>query len=436
MYIESVDIQNIRVLKSCKLTFAEPAGWHVIIGDNGTGKSTLMRAISLGLIGPAEAKALRSDFSGWLRKDSETAEINLTLSRDQTFDGYAGKKRPLKRPFEAKLKFIRQSLSTAFNYVEVVANNEDAISPANYIWSSKRGWFSAGFGPFRRLHGGDTSLSKIYSSSPKAAAHFSLFNEDLALTEALSWLKENDYRWLKLNEESEVTRPGDSDLVAKLKLLINSQGLLPHGAQFLRMGTDGPVFQDANGERVDVVQMSDGFRAILSVAFELIRQLVEIYGLDEAFQGFDSDNIRITVPGVVLIDEVDIHLHPTWQEDIGSWFTTHFPNIQFIVTTHSPLVCRAAGKGSIHRLARPGSDENTEEIIGIERDRLIYGNILDAYATDAFGEDVTQSAASQEKLEKLIQMNRLYAYGKLPKAQEEEMYRLRKIFTTDDTFEL
>jgi hypothetical protein len=82
----------------------------------------------------------------------------------------------------------------------------------------------------------------------------------------------------------------------------------------------------------------------------------------------------------------------------------------------------------------PGSNESSGEVTGIERDRLIYGNILDAYATDAFGEDVTQSEEAQEKLKRLIHLNRLYAYGKLPKAEEAEMYHLRKIFTTDDTF--
>ena len=50
-------------------------------------------------------------------------------------------------------------------------------------------------------------------------------------------------------------------------------------------------------------------------------------------------------PGVVLIDEVDAHLHPTWQRRIGLWFREHFPKLQFIVSTHSPLICQAATVG-------------------------------------------------------------------------------------------
>ena len=46
--------------------------------------------------------------------------------------------------------------------------------------------------------------------------------------------------------------------------------------------------------------------------------------------------------GVILIDEIDAHLHPAWQKRIGFWLKAHFPNIQFIVTTHSPFICQAA----------------------------------------------------------------------------------------------
>ncbi|WP_305020395.1 AAA family ATPase [Hymenobacter cheonanensis] len=432
MYVEAVDIKNIRGLKSLAISFPKPAGWHVIIGDNGTGKSTLLRSVALALMGPGDAKALRIDFSDWLRRSCDSARISLTVRRDARYDGYAGRSRPLVQPFKANIEFVRENLSPALSYVELKGTGNGRISPSNYIWSQKDGWFAAGFGSFRRLHGGDTNLLKIYSSSsPKAAALFSLFNEDLALTEALSWLKENDYRWLKTIEESTVSRPGDSVLVSNLKILINTSGLLPHGAKFIKMGADGPLFQDANGAQVDVRQMSDGFRSVLSIAFELIRQLVLLYGEKEVFKRLLLEQPEIAVPGVVLIDEIDVHLHPTWQTHIGQWFTKHFPNIQFIVTTHSPLVCRAAENGSIYRLAAPGSNEKSGEVTGIERDRLIYGNILDAYATDAFGDDVEQSPEALDKLKRLASLNARFAFGQLSKEEEKEMWHLRKIFTTD-----
>jgi predicted ATPase len=51
--------------------------------------------------------------------------------------------------------------------------------------------------------------------------------------------------------------------------------------------------------------------------------------------------------GVELIDEVDAHLHPEWQREVGFWLKRHFPKIQFLVTTHSPSICQAAAPNGL-----------------------------------------------------------------------------------------
>jgi hypothetical protein len=137
----------------------------------------------------------------------------------------------------------------------------------------------------------------------------------------------------------------------------------------------------------------------------------------------DDNQTTITPPGVVLIDEVDAHLHPTLQTRIGEWFTTYFPNIQFIVTTHSPLICRAAETGSIWRLAAPGSGEESGEVTGAARDRLLYGNVLDAYGTEVFGEDVAIGTAAAGKRQRLALLNQKSIGGEEMTAEEEQEYR-------------
>src|SRR5690606_25959698 len=118
------------------------------------------------------------------------------------------------------------------------------------------------------------------------------------------------------------------------------------------------------------------------------------------------------------------------------WFTKYFPNIQFIVTTHSPLICRAADNGSIWRLSAPGSDYPSQEITGIEKERLIYGNVLDAYGTDLFGKKITRSSHSSTMLNRLAELNTLDSFGKITKEEKVEMHHLRKIFNTNDPFEI
>ena len=62
MYIESIKIDNIRSIRHFEMKFENPAGWHVVIGDNGAGKSTFVKAVSLALVGAEKAIYLRQDF--------------------------------------------------------------------------------------------------------------------------------------------------------------------------------------------------------------------------------------------------------------------------------------------------------------------------------------------------------------------------------------
>lgn len=143
-----------------------------------------------------------------------------------------------------------------------------------------------------------------------------------------------------------------------------------------------------------------------------------------------NDPSKVIAPGVVLIDEVDAHLHPTWQRKIGQWFRKYFPNMQFIVTTHSPLICQAAEHGTVFRLPRPGTDETGRMIVGDELNRLVYGNVLDAYGTELFGENVTRSEASEKKLQQLAELNSKELREGLTPKERKKQNELRRMLPT------
>jgi hypothetical protein len=130
----------------------------------------------------------------------------------------------------------------------------------------------------------------------------------------------------------------------------------------------------------------------------------------------------------VVIDEVDAHLHPSWQRDIGPWFTRCFPEVQFIVTTHSPIICRNAT--SVWRLSEPGSDEVSGRIENGALDRLIHGSILDAYGTEFFGHDIARSADSKKLLTELAQLNRKALRSGLNPGEQARMDKLRQMLPT------
>lgn len=434
MYIQKAEIKNIRSIVDFEIEFKDPPGWHVLIGDNGAGKSTIVRSMSLGLIGADDAHGLRANWNDWLNKSSQSGEVKLDLFIEKSLDKIAIPDPYLIHDdffgnfsYEVKvlLSFERKRNGITEKDSFLMKNNEIVNGLLDLDFGSS-GFFSVAYGPYRRFDGGNKEWEVLFKNENYAdlAGHLSVFGEDVALTEAISWLKDLNYKSLENNQESVHT-------FRNFKKLINSDDFLPHNAQLESVSSDGVFFKDGNGVIISINQMSDGYRSILSMTFELIRQLVRVYGSELVFKNIENGEIFIDLPGVVLVDEIDAHLHPTWQTRIGQWFLKYFPQLQFIVTTHSPLVCRAAEKGSIWRLAAPGSDEKSGEIMGLDRERLIYGNILDAYGTEVFGENVSISEESNEMLNRLAELNIKSMMGEIDDPEHTEMENLKAVLPTE-----
>lgn len=426
MYLLNAKIENIRSIRRFELKFEleECPGWHVLIGDNGAGKTTMVQALALALIGPREAPALRQNWRPWLRGDHDRGEIVLDLYWDENRDKAVGQGRTAQgRPIKTEIQFVRSQVRN-LPVVELSVPTLLRDDPYRYVWGTGEGWFCASYGPFRRFSGGDKEYEKLFYSHPKLAPHLSAFGEDVALTECLSWLQSMHVKRLEGGHNSKVV-----ELVARF---VNGSNLLPHGTILESVTSEGVSFRDGNGCKVDVEQLSDGYRSLLSLTFELIRQLISTYGVNTVFWPCVTEGRfdRIDVPGVVIIDEIDAHLHPTWQRQIGKWFTERFPQLQFIVTTHSPLVCQAAEKGSVWRLPTPGVEDDGGRITGTELKRLVYGNVLEAYGTEAFGGSVNRSESSKEKILRLAQLNQKSLRKDLSESEQAELLDLRSTLPT------
>lgn len=427
LYIVRANIKNIKSISD--LTWdpfgIDPAGWHVIIGDNGSGKSTFLRALALALVGPTEAAGLRQKWSDWLGNTQQSGNITLFLERDKKLDKFSGAGASPDNPY--LLAFIRlgkdknddvklsSASKKAIEKTEGTSHRGSKLFPEKHVWSGRPGWFSAAYGPFRRFSGGDKDYDRIFYSNPKLAAHLSVFGEDVALTECIRWLQELQFKKLEKHPEGQ--------LLDQIMHFVNQEEFLPHKAHLESVSSQGVEFVDGNGRKLQVEELSDGYRSVLSMTFELVRQLAITYGSKAVFT--KEDPTRIHLPGVVLIDEVDAHLHPTWQRRIGKWLTDHFPHLQFIVTTHSPLICQAAIKGSVWRLPKPGTDQSFEMVTGETLERLVYGNVLDAYSTEAFGQDVSRSEESKKKLYRLAELNRKELRSGLAENEKIEQEDLR-----------
>ncbi|OUL27187.1 ATP-binding protein [Nostoc sp. RF31YmG] len=142
------------------------------------------------------------------------------------------------------------------------------------------------------------------------------------------------------------------------------------------------------GEELIVNQLSDGEKCLLAMVGDLARRLaIANPGLQNPLQG----------SGVVLIDEIELHLHPNWQRKIITSLIKTFPNCQFIVTTHSPQVISYVKPGSIYILKK------TDQGVVANRPQSSYGRDSNQILEDVM-DDVKRPQEFKESLHELFKL--------------------------------
>ncbi|MFJ9519366.1 AAA family ATPase [Kitasatospora sp. NPDC101801] len=413
MYVTEFGLSNVRSFHGARavdaLVLPQPedgGSWTVIAGRNGSGKSTLLRALALALAGPQVARALGQDFGGWITTGETAAWCQATVSPDYTVDQLTGRGRGPDGRMVLGLDWTLPDIGDATfgnpfgNPVQPSLSPYDGVnygspSSARGPWRDHpQGWFCAAYGPFRRLVGGSGEAQRLMLAPGPAGRMASLFHEDASLAEGVSWLKELRLRSLEGREEA-------TELLDFVKELL-SDGLLPDGYRALRVSSEGlwVAPTDTPDRAYPLREMSDGFRTVVALVLDLVRQLQTAYGTLNAGTD-DAGRPVVRMPGVVIIDEVDAHLHVTWQRRIGDWLKSHFPRIQFIVTSHSPYICQAADPGGLIRLPGPEEQRAPEVVAPDLYQRIVYGSGEDAVLSELFGLETPYSERA-DKLRRLL----------------------------------
>ena len=406
MYIRKIEITNIKGIEHFEMDFSEVSkpGWHVLIGDNGSGKTTILRCLGMALLWGREADAI-SLYNGyqtdkWIGKMESATEIR--------FWPY--------HPDEPKISSILSQWGIGLDFDHEMGLRLDypALLEESGLDSNDLGEniFSSGYGPFRRLGG----RSDTFFQGGKRSSFSTLFSEDEGLPQTQEWLK-----GLKLDIESNPAKAEELQFVINF---INTSQLLPDGATLTnKIDSQGIKIKDAAGNEVYFRDASDGYRSILSLTLDLLKNMIAHYRIEKVMENATANQIKL--PGVVLIDEVDAHLHPNWQVRIGKWFTDFFPEVQFIVTTHSPLICRGSVNGQIWHLKTPGSGEESGPVTELQRKRLVYGDVMDAYDTEVFGHDIASSANSVELRQRMAELNMKSIKGMISEEEFKELQSLQ-----------
>jgi predicted ATP-binding protein involved in virulence len=116
---------------------------------------------------------------------------------------------------------------------------------------------------------------------------------------------------------------------------------------------------DGETRTLRISQLSDGYRVVLGLAMDLARRMAQANS--RMAQGGNPVMNPLDLPAIALIDEVDLHLHPVWQQRVLADLTRTFPGTQFIVTTHSPQVLSTVKRENIRVIGPDASGATIAE---------------------------------------------------------------------------
>lgn len=395
-YFTGLTLSNVRCFgPEQELTLAadnkKPARWTVVLGENGVGKTTLLQLLALLSVRDSDEIQHRLDFE--------------MFEMFEMFERYRVRRRP-PRPGALSASLRRGSeggVATA-NFREGKNEFKHSVragdrSGAPYSEHPIKNLFLCGYGANRRF--GEVSLKRGYRE-PRIS-FLSLFG-DIELRDAEEWLLQADYAATReQSERLQLKRTLVEELLVKV---------LPD-VEKVRIANskidDYPTVQACTPYGwISIRNLSLGYQTLIAWMVDLASRFLE---------RFEDSKNPLAEPAIVLVDEIDLHLHPKWQRTLMSYLSELFPATQFIATAHSPLVVQGAEGANVVVLKR------VEDYVQIENSPVEIKNwrIDQILTSDLYG---LPSARPPHLDALLMQRRAILTKPELSRTDEENLHAL------------
>ena len=402
-YFLSIELENIRCFgPRQRLDLSDgrgrPSQWTVLLGENGTGKTTMLQMLAASEPIPRE-DAEHDDvvprfvihwhlLDGLARgRKGGTADWQIEYSQATGLHQQARRSRPVITALSA---FSLGSRAIGYG-----------IAHPSEPWTSVT--LCCAYGAMRRM--GSGALADRERSDDEATA--TLFSDDAELINAEEWLLQADYAASKKSRlQAKALRRLEQVRDVLIDILPDVDDIRFPAPKELK---DKPLveFHTPYGW-VPLRDLGLGYRTMAAWTVDLASRLFDRYP--------DSPN-PIAEPAAALIDEIDLHLHPRWQREIMQFLSERFVNTQFIVTAHSPLFVQASSGANIAVLRREGDhvviDQSVQAMHNWRIDQVL--------TSDLFG---LESARPPAVAKALAERTKILGKARITKKDRERLKQL------------
>lgn len=333
MYLEKIHIQNYKAIEELNIDLKP--GVNLLIGDNGAGKTSVLEGIAVALgglfvnvAGVSTKNIVKEDVRMNIKPmgDSSTtieycepvlAGCTLHVTDEQNFTWKRIKE-------EVSATHTRIDNKNVCVWMKKLTNNSDSILPLISFQSAARAW---------RVRRGDFGTELKKKLDDRRCGYIGCLDSSMDVKSIRQWcLKQEVVRSNKgMVREYEMFK----NIVASFMKEINELDEIPsiyYSPQF-----DELAYKDDKAE-MPISKLSAGYQSLLWMIMDLAYRVCMLNPELES---------REQIRGIVLIDEVDLHLHPKWQWNVIDALRKTFAGVQFIIATHSPIVISASKEANL-----------------------------------------------------------------------------------------
>lgn len=332
MYLKKIIIENFKGHCHCEVEFKK--GFNLLIGDNGVGKTSILEAASVALggyiagIDDVPSKHFTIDEirissmpmgEGSYHKQYETPVLVSCIA------DVGGKEYQWTRQ-KSSVKASRSTVNprTICRIANKIAGNPEGILPILSYQSAARTWMQ------RR----ESSENIFNTEFNRTVGYINCLSEASDSKALLNWcakMEQVEWQQEKKIAEYEAVKNALSCFMATM-----NEGQIPQ-IRFDKRNSELSYVE--HGVALPVRCLSAGYQSIIWMVLDIAYRMAVLNPnlLEET----------ITTPGIVLIDELDMHLHPKWQWKVIEALQSTFPNVQFIAATHSPILIASCKEGKL-----------------------------------------------------------------------------------------